>query len=99
MFVFSLYRCTNRDLSIAKVCFVGYTVSHVFVWRLNDLFTFFFIYDIHTEFGILTASCLILIGQGINVSFTIHIQKNRIKKQTKSCQYFKIIQNPENQEL
>lgn len=84
MFVFSLYRCTNRDLSISKVCFVGYTVSHVFVWRLNHLFTFFFIYDIHTEFGILTGSCLILIGEGINVSFNIHMQKNKNKNKQKA---------------
>lgn len=84
MFVFSLYRCTNRDLSIAKVCFVGYTVSHVFVWRLNHLFTSFFIYDMYTEFDILTGSCLILIGEGINVSFNIHMQKNKNKNKQKA---------------
>lgn len=88
MFVFSLYRCTNRDLSIAKVCFVGYTVSHVFVWRLNHLFTFFFIYDMYTEFDILTSSCLILIGEGINVSFNIHMQKKIKTKTNKKLSIF-----------
>lgn len=63
---------------------MGYTVSHVFVWRLNHLFTFFFIYDIYTEFGILTGSCLILIGEGINVSFNIHMQKNKNKNKQKA---------------
>lgn len=63
---------------------MGYTVSHVFVWRLNQLFTFFFMYDIHTEFGNLTGSCLILIGEGINISFNIHMQKNKNKNKQKA---------------
>lgn len=90
MFVFSLYRSTNRDASRAKFCFVGYTVSHVFVRRLHDLFTFFFIYNIYTEFGILTGSCLILIGEGINVSFTIHMQKNKNKNKQKAVNILKL---------
>lgn len=73
MFVFLLYWCINRDLSIVKVCFVGYIVLYVFVWRLNYLFIFFFIYDMYIEFDILIGSCLILIGEGINVSFNIYM--------------------------
>lgn len=54
----------------------------------------FFIYDIYTEFGILTGSCLILIGEGINASFNIHIQKNKKKNKKKKLSIFKMYTKP-----
>lgn len=81
VFLISMHK---QRFKFCKSLFCGLYCFTCICVEVKPFIYIFFIHDIHTEFGILTGSCLILIGEGINVSFNIHMQKNKNKNKQKA---------------